>query len=123
MDHYAELLDRFIDLAKVTASLPPAQLEENQRKWVGHCRSIGQPFVASTPHPNPFFCRLCGAESPEAALYFEDPGQNRVPDVPEPWGPACGKSILTWTSVLHAFRAHGEPLPPELRAFLSATEG
>jgi hypothetical protein len=92
---------------------------EKQEELVGQCRTERRAFLASMPVRHRFRCEICGVETAEVELHFEDPKQElSAPAARGMWGTPVGRHFGTDLSSLHSMFAHGRELPEEFADLL-----
>ncbi|MBW8845580.1 MAG: hypothetical protein JF607_11500 [Burkholderiales bacterium] len=93
---------------------------EKQEELVAFCRAEGRAFLASMPVRHRFRRALCGIETGEVELHFEDPKQPIEGAAPHGvCGQPVGRHFATDFSVLHAMLEHSKELPEEFAALLA----
>lgn len=96
---------------------------EKQEELVAQCRAEGRAFLASMPVRSRFRCDVCGVETTEVELHFEDPRQEPSgTPVRGMWDVPAGRHFDTELSALHAMFSHGRELPQEFAALLSSVK-
>ena len=105
----------FIDTLGVSSLGIPSDIYEEQEKLVALCRENRQPFFASMPVRSHFHCKVCGLQSTQVLIQFEDPcrpsSSNKSMFM---WGKPVGLFFRINQSELHEIIAHGAPAPSAL---------
>ena len=100
-----------------------ADVYAKQGALVSLCRSTKRPFLATMPLRSRYKCTVCGMESGQAELHFEDPSQPLEGEPNSLWLNPVGAFVDIEMSELHSILVHGANAPASLQALLAKNGG
>jgi len=116
----ATKLQAFANLLEISRLCALATTYEKQKELVENFRTEGRAFLASMPLRHRFRCALCGVETGEAELHFEDPKQPLPGAVSDGlWGRPVGRYFAASFSSLHSMLEHSNELPVDFAELLN----
>jgi hypothetical protein len=114
-----EALLSFADLLEVASVCAPEGSYEMQMELVERCRSTRRAFVAKMPLRNLFRCDICGLQSGEVLMHFEDPKQPLQTEANSSiWETPVGHYVDMNKSELHRMLVHDADLSPAFQVLL-----
>ena len=114
-----EALLSFADLLEVADVCAPQRHYEMQAELVEQCRSMRRAFVAKMPVRHLCRCEICGLQTGEVLMHFEDPKQQLQVEANRlMWGTPVGHYVDIHKSELHRMLVHGADLSLAFQALL-----
>lgn len=107
-----DALPDLLALARQARKAPVENLYALQDRLREEHRRRGAPFCWSMPYRHLYTCPVCRTQSTEVLHELENPAA--------PAGEPALRKVQIMAGQVHTARAHGEPLPEDVRRFLQA---